>query len=226
MQRWRRALVTGASSGIGDALARRLAADGTALVAVARDEARLTALRDALDVECQVLVADLAADAALERVADRLRDDAAPVDLLLNNAGLGFVGPFHSADPTREATVVDVNLVAVHRLAQAAASAFREAWHRRWHPQRVVAGCLHADAVRCHLRGHEGVREQHVRGPAHGTEALWHPGDTEEVAAAGLAGVAANRPLVIPGRLNRMSATFVNALPAVLRRAAVARMSR
>lgn len=73
MHRWHRALITGASSGIGDAFARRLAAGGTALVAVARDRARLAALRDELGVECEVLVADLADDAALARVADRVR---------------------------------------------------------------------------------------------------------------------------------------------------------
>jgi NADP-dependent 3-hydroxy acid dehydrogenase YdfG len=56
--RWNRALVTGASSGTGRAIAQQLAADGTQLVIVARDRERLEALASEVDVDCEVLVAD------------------------------------------------------------------------------------------------------------------------------------------------------------------------
>ena len=90
---WKRALVTGASSGIGRAIAEQLAAAGTALVVVARDTARLDALAAELSVEVDVLTADLGDPDAVGAVADRLRSDDEPVDLLVNNAGLGFARP-------------------------------------------------------------------------------------------------------------------------------------
>jgi hypothetical protein len=123
MSRWNRALVTGASSGICAAIARRLAADGTALVVVARDTGRLRTLADELPVPVEVLTADLADAADLERVAHRLSATDSPIDLLVNNAGLGFSGNFIELPYEREQAVVAVNVVAVHRLSRAAAAA-------------------------------------------------------------------------------------------------------
>src|SRR4029077_14099266 len=83
------ALITGASTGIGEEFARRLAARGHDLVLVARDRARLEALgkelHDAHGVECEVLAADLTVDDQLAAVEARVHD----VDLLINNAGFG-----------------------------------------------------------------------------------------------------------------------------------------
>lgn len=123
MPRWNRALVTGASSGIGAAAARLLAADGTELVIVARDHVRLQRLAAELPVDVEVLSADLADPAHLDRVVARLADDDAPVDLLVNNAGLGQQGSFATLDPDAEARVIAVNVTALHRLCHAAASA-------------------------------------------------------------------------------------------------------
>ena len=123
MPRWNRALVTGASSGIGAAIARQLAADGVELVVVARDTGRLQALADELAVDVEVLAADLTQPADVERVAERLTATDAPVDLLVNNAGFGFVGRFTDLPYDKEHAVVAVNVVAVHRLSQAAAIA-------------------------------------------------------------------------------------------------------
>ncbi|MGB5760022.1 MAG: SDR family oxidoreductase, partial [Acidimicrobiales bacterium] len=127
IDRWNRALITGASSGIGKAFARLLAAQGTDLVVVARDEARLTALATELEqgdgVTVEVLVADLADRSQLETVAERLQSTTSPIDLLINNAGFGFTGDFIDLDPDRETSVVDVNVSAMHRLAHAAGTA-------------------------------------------------------------------------------------------------------
>ena len=122
--RWPVALITGASSGIGEAFARRLASEGSDLVIVARRVERLEELaqelRDAHDVDVEVLPADLSAVHDLERVEERLRDPQRWISLLINNAGYGTGGPFWKSPFEREAGQVAVNVVALHRLTHAA----------------------------------------------------------------------------------------------------------
>lgn len=119
------ALVTGATSGIGNAFARRLAADGHGLVLVARDTDRLewlaTLLRDRHGVEVEVLAADLSDREQLERVAVRLRDEARPVDVLVSNAGFGVGKPFLATHLSEEERMLDVMVRAVLVLTRAAA---------------------------------------------------------------------------------------------------------
>jgi short-subunit dehydrogenase len=129
----RTALVTGATAGIGAAFTHRLAADGWGLVLVARDAARLDGL--ALDltgrygVPVEVLSADLSTDDGPGPVADRLRDAARPVDLLINNAGIGLRTPFSRADVEDEARMMRLNMGAVLRLTHAALSAMTGRGH-------------------------------------------------------------------------------------------------
>jgi len=122
---WNRALVTGASSGIGKAIAKQLSAAGTDLVLVARDGDRLTALASSLDVRCEVLQADLGDPAELLLVESRLESETDPIDLLVNNAGLGFSGSFADMDRAQASYVIAVNVVAVQRLTHAALSRMR-----------------------------------------------------------------------------------------------------
>ena len=111
------ALVTGATAGIGAAFARQLADRGDDLVLVARDEARLRALADALPVAVEVLAADLASDEGCARVEQRCADG---VDLLVNNAGLGTKGAFHEVPVEEEEHLLRLNVRAVMRLTHAA----------------------------------------------------------------------------------------------------------
>lgn len=89
-----RALITGASSGLGAEYARQLAARGRDLVLVARDEAALSALAEELraehGVDVEVLPADLLDPASCARVEQRLQDASSAVDLVINNAGYGM----------------------------------------------------------------------------------------------------------------------------------------
>lgn len=123
--RWERALVTGASAGLGAEFARQLAAEGTSLVVVARDEARLRAMAEALHVDVEVLPADLRDPAQLAAVEERLR--AGGVDLLVNNAGLGTLKPFPESPVDAEMAMVDLHVTAVLRLTHAALGPMRAA---------------------------------------------------------------------------------------------------
>lgn len=121
------ALVTGASSGIGAVYADRLARRGYDLVLVARDRARLDAaaerIRAGAGVAVEVLAADLADAADLDRVAGRLGSDPA-FDLLVNCAGLGPSGAALASPPESYGPMLALNVVAMQRLALAAATAF------------------------------------------------------------------------------------------------------
>ncbi|ASO23040.1 hypothetical protein FHR81_003702 [Actinoalloteichus hoggarensis] len=118
------ALITGPTAGIGRSFARRLAAEGHDLVLVARDETRLTelaaVLRDRHGITVEVLPADLAKDADRDRVADRLRAEDRPVDLLVNNAGFTASEDFLELDFDRLRAQLDVNVTAVLQFSHAA----------------------------------------------------------------------------------------------------------
>ena len=114
---YRTALITGASSGIGEAFARALPAE-TDLLLTGRDEGRLAALQDELrasgERQVEVLAADLALEPGRQAVIDWALDGSRdrPLDLLINNAGLGLFG-LHAENPAaREEEMVAVNCLA------------------------------------------------------------------------------------------------------------------
>jgi short-subunit dehydrogenase len=117
--RWESALVTGASSGLGAAFARRLAAAGTRrLVLVGRDAARLQALVDSLpDTDAEPVVCDLADRGACRALAERIA--ASPLDLLVNNAGAGHYGAFERLPAPALLESIDVNVRALVDLSHA-----------------------------------------------------------------------------------------------------------
>ena len=117
--RW--ALVTGASAGIGVALARELARHGAKLILTGRRRERLEALAAELQAkgtEVRWVVADLNDPDAPEHLFDATEGAGIAVDILVNNAGLGQYGAFHTSRAEQEASQVRVNCEAVVRLTR------------------------------------------------------------------------------------------------------------
>jgi uncharacterized protein len=115
-----RALITGASAGLGAGFARQLADRGVRLVLVARRRDRLEELARTLRVEVEVLPADLATPEGVAAVAARLRRTGDPVDLLVNNAGYGTYGPVEELPVERQRAMIDLNAGALVELTHAA----------------------------------------------------------------------------------------------------------
>jgi len=108
------AVITGASSGIGLALAERWAAEGRELVLVARSREKLEAIAQDLGsrhgVRVDVVVADLADPAGPDAVVDALEAKGLEVETLINNAGAGWYGAFAATDLARDLAMVRLNV--------------------------------------------------------------------------------------------------------------------
>ena len=118
------ALVTGATAGIGAEFARQLAEQGHNVVLVARDTERLQAraqeLQNTYGVRAEVLAADLADDAGVAAVVARLTDPARPVDVLVNNAGMGLLHSFEENDALEETRHLKLHVETALKLTHAA----------------------------------------------------------------------------------------------------------
>ena len=116
------ALVTGASGGIGEELARLFAADGHDLVLVARSRDKLARLAEELKekhgVSARVLAADLARPESPQEIFEELSAEGVTVDALVNNAGFGSYGLFAETDLQQELEMLQVNVVALTHLTK------------------------------------------------------------------------------------------------------------
>lgn len=123
-------LITGASSGIGEAFARRLAARGDGLLLVARSEDKLLSLCNELGrargVNCQHVALDLTEESACARLVEETRRRGIEIETLINNAGFGSMGEFTSLNLPRELNMVDLNVRALVELTHSFLAGMRE----------------------------------------------------------------------------------------------------
>ncbi|MDT4895174.1 MAG: uncharacterized protein QOH25_251 [Acidobacteriota bacterium] len=107
-------LITGASSGIGEAFARRLAARGENVLLVARSEDKLASLCNELgradNVSAQYVALDLTEKDAAARLLEETNQRELEVEMLINNAGFGSMGDFTALDVERELEMIDLNI--------------------------------------------------------------------------------------------------------------------
>lgn len=239
----RRALVTGASTGIGAAFARRLARDGYNLIIVARSRERLEELAATLRVEhgreVEVLPADLT-DAPELRVVEKVVADA-DLDLLVNNAGFGTVGTFAQLDVAKEDEEIRLNVIALVRLTRAALpgmvarrrgsilnvssmAAFQPAPYNATYAATKAFVNSFTEALYEELRG-TGVAVQALCPGFTRTEFQERAGadvsnvpsfawmTADAVVDASLAALAAGTLICIPGLANRAVVTLTSAIP-------------
>ena len=241
-------LITGASAGLGVDFARQMSADGSRLVLVARRKDRLEALAAELG-DARALELDLAAPGAAERLMADLAAHGEHVDCLVNNAGFGLSGPVAKLDGTGQRAMIDLNCgvltelchavlpgmiargrggilnvastaafqpgpyLAVYYATKAYVLSFTEALHVEVRDKGVHVSALCPGPTRTEFFQVAGYGEGNVLEKLAVASA--------PVVAAGLAGLARNQAVVIPGALNKVGAQGHRFLPrSVLRRIA------
>jgi short-subunit dehydrogenase len=242
------ALVTGASAGLGVEFARQLAAVGYDLVLVARRRDRLDALAAELIVAhaglgVRVIAKDLATPEAPGEIAWELAHDGVAVDLLVNNAGFGWIGTFARQDPRNAAGQIAVNVNALVALTNAFLPGMVE--HRRGGvinvastasfqavPNMAVYGATKAFVLSFTEAVHEEVRHTGVKVVAlcpgatatefftvAGEGAMLGPQRTSaDVVRTALRALDANEAIAVDGPANRVMATFSGLTPRSLTR--------
>lgn len=111
-----RALITGASSGIGRDIARELAKKKYDLIIVGRNEARLNELKEEIGKENNIDVKKYSMDLSVKENVYKLFEQEKEIDLLVNNAGFGLYGEFSKTDLDKEVNMIETNITALHIL--------------------------------------------------------------------------------------------------------------
>jgi uncharacterized protein len=250
------ALVTGASAGIGVALAEELAAGGTHLVLTARRLDRLeqvaAALRNKHGIQTQVIAADLAKREASQEICDFTQQKGLRIDLLINNAGFGQYGELPQVETQRLLDMVEVNCTAVVHLTRlflpemvarrsgdililSSAAAFQAVPYISTYAATKAFDLLFAEGLAEEMRPY-GIRVSALCPGS--TESEFHavagqqqytarnPESAEKVARTGLQALAAGKSYVISGLGNYLGAHSQRIAPRRVVTRIVAKMFR
>ncbi|MEA3009057.1 MAG: uncharacterized protein QOJ91_749 [Sphingomonadales bacterium] len=243
-------LITGASAGLGVHFARQCRARGDELVLVARRKDRLEALASELG-SAHVIAADLASPGAAGRLLGEVESLGLEVDTLINNAGFGSAGAFVEAPPERLLEMIDLNVRSLTELCRlalppmlergrgsilnvASTAAFQAGpYSAVYYATKAyvlsLSEALHEEAkgrgvhVSALCPGPTATEFFEVAGSPNGRLAKMAT-DPKAVVAAGLAGLARNKAIVIPGAANKMGASASRFLPRATMRGIVARL--
>lgn len=241
----RAAIVTGASSGIGEQVAGILAGRGYRVVLVARGAERLEALARRLGPHAHSLPADLSDRAARAALPERVAALGLTPDVLVNNAGLSTLGLVAQSVPERELNLVEVDVAAVVDLCSrflpgmvdrrrgavlnvASMAAFGPLPGQAAYGAAKAFVLSYTHSLRGELRGTGVTATALCPGPvdtgfgeaagfskeeadAALPKVMWVP--AEEVARAGIDGLAAGKAVVVPGRVNRVASALFRIAP-------------
>ncbi len=239
------ALITGASSGIGEVFARRLSEKGHHTILVARRQDRLEKLAGELG-SAEVLVADLTLDSDLRKVEQRIAAEN-KLEFLVNNAGFGLAGLYWRADVEAQERMHRLHILAVMRLTHAALKGMVERSRGSIINVSSLAGFLQAplsvsyNATKAWINSfttglflelnkiHSPVRVQalcpgftysefhEVAGIDRRVipKSLWM--SAEEVVDASLRGLQRNKLFVVPGRQYRLFLALISLMPQSLK---------
>ena len=122
------AVITGASSGIGDATARSLAAEGHRVALLARRADRVEQLADELGHEAIAIEADVTDRDSLVAAAARVEEALGSTDILINNAGVMLLGPFSSDQRSEMRQMVETNLLGAITATEVFLDQLRDGW--------------------------------------------------------------------------------------------------
>ena len=249
------ALITGASSGIGEAIARELARRGHRLVLVARRAEVLDEIAEELRGRAHALPADLSVRADRAALPTRIAELGLTVDILVNNAGLSTVGPVSKSVVEKELNLVEVDVAAVVDMccrfipgmvdrkrgavlnvastaaftplpgqasyggAKAFVLSYTEALRTELRGSGVTATALCPGPVKTGFGEAAGIPDEDAEAAM--PQIMWKTAD--QVAHAGIEGLASGKGVVVPGRANQAGAFLSRLAPRDLVAGLVAR---
>ena len=232
-----KALITGASSGIGRDMARELAQRGCDLILVARRGYRLQELKQILPVHVEIIVADLSKEEECRAVYERVKHES--IDILINNAGFGDFGEFTDTDLDKELQMIRTNITAVHILTKLFLKDFVKRDKGRILNVASSAAFLAGPLMSTYyatksyvLRLSMGIYKELQKRGSHVSISILCPGpvrtefdtvanvkflmrgkDSREIAATAVQGMMERKLIIIPGLLMKTSYILTKCMP-------------